>query len=225
MDEIGELPLTTQVAFLRVLQDRRVKPVGSPSEVDVDCRVIAATNRDLMAEIEAGNFREDLYYRLNVIQLELPPLRERGHDVKDLIEHYMAYYAEQMNRPIRGIAASALRVLLNYPYPGNVRELQNIMERAVTLTDGEMIDLEALPYRMQDGSLDRVTQEMAIPEEGIDLEGMVAKLETTMIKKALQRSGGVRKEAAKLLGITFRSMRYRLDKYGIDPDKMDTWAV
>ena len=217
LDEVGELPLKTQVNFLRVLQERKVKPVGSAREVPFDCRIIAATNRDLRAEVEEGSFREDLFYRLNVIQIELPPLRARGGDIKLLIEHYVRKYAERLGVPVRGVEAEAMRVLLNYSYPGNVRELQNIIERAVTLERGELIGVDVLPFDLQDESFTRATEDIEIPEEGIELEAMVARLEITLIQKALERSEGVRKEAARLLGISFRSMRYRLDKYDIDP--------
>ena len=218
LDEIGELPLQTQVNFLRVLQEKKVKPVGSAREVPVDCRIIAATNRDLREEIAEGRFREDLFYRLNIIPIDLPPLRERDGDIKLLLEHYVNKYANSLNSPVRGIAADAMKILLNYSYPGNVRELQNIIERAVTLETKELISTDVLPFQLQDEPFSRATEEIEIPEEGLDLEAMVAKLEITLIEKALERTGGVRKEAAGLLGISFRSMRYRLDKYGINPD-------
>jgi two-component system, NtrC family, response regulator PilR len=216
LDEIGELPLGTQVRFLRVLQERMIKPVGSATEVAIDCRVIAATNRSLREEIAAGRFREDLYYRLNVITLELPPLRERAEDLRLLINHFVARLAAEMGRPIEGVSADAMRLMLNYSYPGNVRELQNIIERAVTLERERLISAEVLPYQLQKERIDQAAEHVEIPEEGINLEAMVEDLERTMIRKALERSGGVKKEAAKLLGITFRAMRYRLDKYGMD---------
>jgi two-component system response regulator PilR (NtrC family) len=204
------------VRFLRVLQERMIKPVGSATEVAIDCRVIAATNRSLREEIAAGRFREDLYYRLNVITLELPPLRERAEDLRLLINYFVQRLSREMERPIEGVSADAMRLLLNYSYPGNVRELQNIIERAVTLERDRIISAEVLPYQLQKERVDQAAEHVEIPEEGISLEAMVEDLERTMIRKALERSGGVKKEAAKLLGITFRSMRYRLDKYGMD---------
>jgi two-component system response regulator PilR (NtrC family) len=216
LDEIGELPLGTQVRFLRVLQERMIKPVGSATEVAIDCRIVAATNRDLREEIQAGRFREDLYYRLNVIALELPPLRDRPEDLRVLIEHFVKKFAAEMGRDIIGVSAGALQFQLNYSYPGNVRELQNIIERAVTLEREQLISTEVLPYQLQRERIDQAAEHVEIPEEGIDLEAMVENLERTMMRKALERSGGVKKEAARLLGITFRSMRYRLDKYGMD---------
>jgi two-component system response regulator PilR (NtrC family) len=216
LDEIGELPLATQVRFLRVLQERMIKPVGSATEVAIDCRIIAATNRSLREEVAAGRFREDLYYRLNVITLDLPPLRERTEDLRLLINHFVQKLSREMGRDIKGVSADAMRLLMNYSYPGNVRELQNIIERAVTLERDTMISAEVLPYQLQKERVDQAAEQVEIPDEGINLEAMVEDLERTMIRKALERSGGVKKEAAKLLGITFRSMRYRLDKYGMD---------
>jgi two-component system response regulator PilR (NtrC family) len=213
LDEIGELPHNTQVKLLRVLQERRVKPVGGNVEVPLDCRVVAATNRDLRTEVQEGRFREDLYYRLNVIPIGLPPLRARGSDVRLLIEHFVDEYATRMGVDIEGVDSEAMRILLNYAYPGNIRELQNIVERAVTLTRGQMIGVDVLPAHLQEDSFSRVAQDLEVPAEGLDLEGMVEKLERSLISKALDRTSGVKKEAAELLGISFRSLRYRLKKY------------
>ena len=219
LDEVGELPLNTQVRLLRVLQEKKVKPVGSAQELDIDCRIVAATNRDLREEVKEGRFREDLFYRLNVIAIELPPLRKREGDIKLLIEHYVQYYARQMNSPVRRVSSEVMQILLNYEYPGNIRELQNIIERGVTLEMSGELTTSVLPYQLQNTTFSRVTQDIEIPELGIDLEGMVAELEISLIKKALERTDGVRTEAAKLLGISFRSLRYRLDKYGIEPEE------
>ncbi|QDG49936.1 sigma-54-dependent Fis family transcriptional regulator [Persicimonas caeni] len=213
LDEIGELPQNTQVKLLRVLQERTIKPVGGNAEISVDCRVVAATNRDLREEIAEGRFREDLYYRLNVIPIDLPPLRARGSDVKLLIEHFVDVYASRMGVEIDGIDSEAMRILLNYNYPGNVRELQNIVERAVTLTRGSMIGVDVLPPHLQEDSFSRVARDLEVPAEGLDLEGMVEELERSLISKALERTSGVKKDAAELLGISFRSLRYRLKKY------------
>ena len=219
LDEVGELPLSTQVRLLRVLQERKIRPVGATDEVEVDCRIVAATNRDLSEEVSAGRFREDLYYRLHVIALELPPLRRREGDIKLLIEHYVERFAEKMGSPVTGVSAEAMQLLLNHDYPGNIRELQNIIERGVTLEMGERIGVEVLPPQLRGASsFHRATEEIEIPQGGIDLEAMVAKLEITLIEKALERADGVRTEAAKILGISFRSLRYRLDKYQIEPD-------
>lgn len=221
LDEVGELPQNTQVKLLRVLQEKRVKPVGGNKEEDVACRILAATNRDLRQEVEQGNFREDLFYRLNVIPIELPPLREREGDVRLLIEHFVEEFSEDMGVEIEGIEADAMRIMLNYSYPGNVRELQNVIERAVTLCRNQMITQDVLPYHMQEDSLGQVTSDMEIPEGGIDLEGVVERLEKSLIEKALARTDGVKKEAAELLGISFRSFRYRLKKYEMSQEDTD----
>jgi two-component system response regulator PilR (NtrC family) len=213
LDEVGELPSNTQVKLLRVLQEKKVKPVGGNREVDVDCRVLAATNRDLKEEVDEGSFREDLFYRLNVIPIQLPPLREREGDVRLLIEHFIEEFSEDMGVHIEGVEADAMRLMLNYSYPGNVRELQNVIERAVTLARGDMITVEVLPFSLQEDSFGQVTADMEIPPGGMDLEGVVEKLERSLIEKALERTEGVKKDAAELLGISFRSFRYRLKKY------------
>ena len=222
LDEIGELPMSMQVKLLRVLQERSVKPVGAVREHSVDCRIVAATNRDLKAMVGDNEFREDLYYRLNVIQISVPALRERREDVPLLVQHFLQKYAGELNKKMVGVERSAMDLLLAYPYDGNVRELENIIERAVTLEIGELITVDSLPYHMQSGgSLVQWTSDLEIPEDGLELDAIVENLERNLITKALRRSGGVRKEAARLLGISFRSMRYRLDKYEIDVDEVD----
>ncbi len=222
LDEIGELPMSMQVKLLRVLQERQVKPVGAVREESVDCRVVAATNRDLKQMVTDNEFREDLYYRLNVIQLSVPALRERREDVPLLVQHFLQKYTGEMSKRIVGVERSAMDLLLAYPYDGNVRELENIIERAVTLEVGELITVDSLPYHMQSGgSLAQWTSDLEIPDEGLELDAIVENLERNLIEKALRRTGGVRKGAAKLLGISFRSMRYRLDKYEIDADDVD----
>ncbi len=222
LDEIGELPMSMQVKLLRVIQERRIKPVGQAVEQDIDCRVVAATNKDLKQMVSEGTFREDLFYRLNVIQLAIPPLRERRPDIPLLVQHFIEKYSRDMAKEIRGVERDAMDLLLNYPYDGNVRELENIVERAVTLETTDMITVESLPYHMQKGNnLVHWASDFEIPEDGVDLDGIVENLERNLITKALRRTQGVRKEAAKLLGISFRSMRYRLDKYGIDADDLD----
>lgn len=222
LDEVGELPMSMQVKLLRVLQERAIKQVGAVQEKAVDIRVVAATNRDLKAMVDANEFREDLYYRLNVIQLMIPALRERREDLPLLIQHFLQKYADDLGKEIRGVERSAMDLLLSYPYDGNVRELENIIERAVTLEPGDMVTTESLPMHMQSGSnLLQWAGDLEIPEDGLDLDAIVENLERNLITKALRRSGGVRKGAAKLLSISFRSMRYRLDKYDIDADGVD----
>ncbi|RVU44933.1 sigma-54-dependent Fis family transcriptional regulator [Lujinxingia sediminis] len=218
LDEVGELPPSVQVKLLRVLQERKVRPVGDAAEREVTCRIVAATNRDLRQEVQEGRFREDLYYRLSVIPVEMPPLRERGGDVQLLLEHFLHRYAEEIGNPIEGIDARALAILTAYAYPGNVRELQNIVERAVTLETGALITPESLPYHLQEESFSRVARQIDVPEEGVDMEKLVEELERNLIARALERAGGVKTEAARLLNISFRALRYRLDKYGLNDD-------
>ncbi|TXD42968.1 sigma-54-dependent Fis family transcriptional regulator [Lujinxingia vulgaris] len=218
LDEVGELPQSVQVKLLRVLQERKVRPVGDSAEREVSCRIVAATNRDLRQEVQEGRFREDLYYRLSVIPVEMPPLRERGADVQLLLEHFLHRYAEEIGNPIEGIDARALAILTAYAYPGNVRELQNIVERAVTLETGSLITPESLPYHLQEENFSRVARQIDVPEEGVDMEKLVEELERNLIARALERAGGVKTEAARLLNISFRSLRYRLDKYGLNDD-------
>ncbi len=214
LDEISELPLNLQVKLLRVLQEKRVKRVGSVQEEVIDCRIIAASNKNLRTLVDEGKFREDLYYRLNVIQIDLPPLRERREDIALLVQHFVDKYSREHGKSFRGVGEGAMKILLNYPYPGNIRELENIIERMVTLEIGEWLSKEGLPYHMmQEQSFKQLTTELEIPEEGLDLEGMVEQLERNLLIKALKRTGGIRKQAADLLGISFRSIRYRLDKY------------
>ncbi len=221
LDEIGELPLSMQVKLLRVLQERKVKRVGSVREEAVTCRIIAASNRNMRDMIREGKFREDLYYRLNVIEIPLPPLRERREDLGLLIDHFIKKYAERYKKVCNGLDSEAAKILMNYPYPGNIRELENIVERLVTLETGELLTKDGLPYHMmQEQSFNKLAEDMEIPDEGLDLEAMVERLERNLLTKALRKAGGVRKKAAQLLGISFRSIRYRLDKYGIGDEEI-----
>lgn len=220
LDEIGELPLGAQVRLLRVLQEKKVKPVGGVEEISIDVRIVAATNRELKEEVEQGRFREDLYYRLNVIPIELPPLRERGHDVQLLLKHFVRHYSEELGVTVEGISAPALAILLDYDYPGNVRELQNIVERAVTLELTTMIGVEALPPTLRPSQ--RPIGRIEVPPEGMDLEDTLQTYERGLLEAALEQSGGVKTEAARLLGISFRSFRYRLQKLGLDDDESNT---
>jgi two-component system response regulator PilR (NtrC family) len=211
LDEIGEMPLPLQVKLLRALQDRRVKPVGGVEDVEVDARIIAATNRDLAAEVKAGRFREDLFYRLNVIQVKVPPLRERREDVLVLAEHFLKRFAKEMGRPGLTLSKSALGALADYSFPGNVRELENIIERGVTLAEGDVIDVTDLPVsiRSHPPAVNAPVTEIG---PGFDLQGFLDDIERKYLEKALEQSKGVKLEAAKLLGLTFRSFRYRFKK-------------
>ncbi|MEZ4459691.1 MAG: sigma-54 dependent transcriptional regulator [bacterium] len=225
LDEIGELPLPAQVRLLRVLQEKKVKHVGGVEEISVDCRVIAATNRDLRAEVEAGRFREDLFYRLSIIPIELPPLRKRSGDIPLLLEHFLKHYADEIGNPIEGISRDALKVLLDYGYPGNVRELQNILERAVTLETQPMISVDVLPAFVREAHPSAAPATMDLPATGVQLDDVLAGLEHRLLSQALERTGGNKTDAAKLLGISFRSLRYRLKKSGLDDDESESLDI
>jgi two-component system response regulator PilR (NtrC family) len=216
LDEIGELPVSMQVKLLRVLQERKVKRVGGVQEKEIDVRVVAATNRDLEAEVEKSTFRQDLYYRLNVIQIRLPPLRERREDIPLLADHFLRKFGAEHGRTINGIDPDALSALVAHSFPGNVRELENLIERAVTLAPGDRVSVDTFPAL---SSLSPAAPALGpapgLPEAGIDLEKVVEDFERNLIVKALDRTRGNRTEAARVLGVTFRSLRYRLSKLGI----------
>jgi two-component system response regulator PilR (NtrC family) len=230
LDEVGELPMSMQVKLLRVLQDRSFRPVGSTENVKVDVRVISATNRNLEEGIVKGTFREDLYYRLNVINIRTPALRERREDIPELIEHFLRKFSLGMGKAISTLSSAAMQAVLSYDFPGNVRELENTMERAVALEGSGEISLESLPPTLQKLT-SRDHKATAAPvansaqppkasainfEKGaVNLEKIVGEIEKEYILKALEKTGGVKKKAAELLGITFRSIRYRIAKYGI----------
>ncbi len=217
LDEVGELPLALQVKLLRVLQEKRVRAVGSDTEVAVDVRVLAATNRDIEGEVKAGRFRQDLYYRLNVIRIGLPPLRERSGDVAKLADRFFRRFAQEMDKDVRALSPDVVRALDRYAFPGNVRELENLMERAVALATGPTIGLGDLPSEVSGvASLPTPLIGAELPEGGTMLDDVLGEMERRLLLQALDRSQGVRKAAAKLLGITFRSLRYRLEKHGID---------
>jgi two-component system response regulator PilR (NtrC family) len=219
LDEIGELSLGLQVKLLRALQERKVKPIGDTAETEVDVRVVAATNRELEEEVARNAFRSDLYYRLNVIEVRLPPLRQRREDIPLLIDHFVRRYGVEQEKRLAGVTPEAMKVLQAYDYPGNVRELENIVEHAVTMASGPRIDVGDLPRLRQTaatGASDGA--QVALPDEGFDLDRALADYERVIVLKALEQSGGVRKRAARLLGITFRSLRYRLAKLGLADD-------
>ena len=217
LDEISELPLLMQVKLLRVLQDKEFKRVGGTEDIRVDVRIISATNKDLEEAVKEKHFREDLFYRLNVIQIKLPPLRDRKEDIPILAGHFLKKYSEELNKNILKTSPEALQILLNYEYPGNVRELQNIIERAVALESSQELTVHNLSsYLSEQPLLRKGPIDIEIPNEGIDLEKMVEDLERTLLLKALDKTKGIKKKAAELLRINFRSMRYRLEKYGLN---------
>jgi len=215
LDEVGEVPLQLQAKLLRVLQERELRRVGANDDRKVDVRIVAASNRNLEDQVKEGTFREDLYYRLNVVELRMPALRERPEDIPLLIEHF---YVKLVQQPYTkdDITPEAMKVLLAYLYPGNVRELENIVERCLIIGDRK-ITLESLPQQVLNcGSDAPATVELA--PEGMNLEEYLDSVEKTFLQQALARSGGVKKRAAELLGLTFRSFRYRLAKFGMDDE-------
>lgn len=223
LDEIGELSLAMQVKLLRFLQDHKIRMVGGVQEISVDTRVVAATNRDLSQLVQAGAFREDLFYRLNVIGLHLPPLRERREDIPVLVMHFIEKYRKELGRDdIRGVSPEVMDILSTHEFKGNVRELENIVEHAMTFASDDRITPDALPEGLRTSSRsDRSQQDsiFRVPEDGMDLEALLADIERRLLLDALSRCGGVRKNAADLLGISFRSIRYKLAKYGLGDEE------
>ena len=215
LDEIGDLSLTLQVRLLRVVEEKRFKPLGSTQEIEVDIRLISATNQDLEQKVTAGQFREDLYYRLNVIPIRIPPLRERKEDIPVLVEHFLKKYSKELGKETPKISSSALSFLMEYGFPGNVRELEHIIERCVALETGNIILPESLVISDFKKKKHLLKEEAELPSEGIDLEKKLAQIEKKYILEALKRSKGVKKEAAKLLNLSFRSFRYKLQKHGL----------
>ncbi len=208
LDEIGEMPINLQAKLLRVLEHGSFRRVGGTTDIKVDVRVISATNKDIKAEIASGRFREDLYYRLNVVPIHIPPLRERKEDIPLLVEHFLSKIS---NQP-RKISSGAMRMFLGFPWKGNVRELENVIERTVLLTEKEEITPADLPNEILGYTTD--TKEIPeLTEAGIDIDAIIGDIEKKYLLKALEKSGGVKKEAAKLLNLSFRSFRHRLSKY------------
>ena len=212
LDEIGDISATVQVKLLRVLQEREFERVGGTQTLSFDSRIIAATNQNLEEAIGQSRFREDLFYRLNVFSIELPPLRDRKEDIPALVESFCHQQARQSNRPIPGIEQRALEVMLNYTWPGNVRELQNVIERAAILADGAQIDLEHLPVAMDASRPGHVI----LPEGDVDFDEEMENFERRLILHAYEQSDKVKARTAKMLGIDRNRLRYKLKKYGID---------
>jgi two-component system, NtrC family, response regulator PilR len=207
------------VKLLRVLQERKYRRLGGTEEVEADIRVIAATNRDLSKMVAEGTFREDLFYRINVIPIRLPALRERVEDIPLLAEHFVEHFARQMGKSVTGISGAALACLKAYPWPGNIRELENAMERAVALERTPSILVESLPEQLRGATAAATAvgaaQSESFPDAGFDLEQHVQHIEREYIAEALRRAGGVKVKAAELLGMSFRSFRYYMKKYDL----------
>ena len=217
LDEVGELPLTIQVKLLRAIQERVIRRVGGTEDNKVEVRIIAATNRDLEDMVKKGGFRQDLFYRLNVINIRTPSLRERPEDIALLANHFLKKYNDRLTKTVGGISAEAMDMLKKYDYPGNVRELENIIERTVALEGGATILPESLPpfVNTPTGRKLASTHEIQITDEGLDLDKIMGQMEKELLIKAIHAANGVKKKAAKLLNITFRSMRYRVEKYSL----------
>jgi len=211
LDEIGDVPLSTQVKLLRVLQEKELERVGGEETITVDVRVITATNKNLMKMVEENKFREDLFYRLQVIPIDLPPLRDRTSDIPMLVEHFLEKKAAQLNKKRPRMNENAVRELLNYYWPGNVRELENVIERAVVLCEGEEIGLNDLPILLGDPS----KMSLSLPREDLPLDQALEDLERQLIGRALEKSKGVKTEAARILGLKTSALYYKLEKYNM----------
>jgi DNA-binding NtrC family response regulator len=218
LDEIGDVPPSIQVKLLRVLQEREFERLGGTKTLKVDVRLIAATNRDLRAALEEGTFREDLYYRLNVVPISIPPLREHKEDIPDLVEHFISRFGQDSAKEIRGITPAAMRMLIDYHWPGNVRELENIIERAVAFSDGPLIDAPDIRLDLSPsvGQTEAAGSDSAgpFPPPGTSLE----RFEDEIIREALHRAHGNKSQAARLLGLSRNAFRYRLARIGV-PDE------
>ena len=222
LDEVGDMPLHAQVAVLRALAQRSVVPVGGVEEIEVDVRIVAASHRDLAVQVAEDSFRDDLYYRLNVVRIDLPPLRDREGDIELLSHHFVRQFADEYRKPISGISSEGMAQLRHFGWPGNIRELRNAMERAVALEQGETISLESLPETVREArggaATDSGGQEREIPFEGVELDNILGDVERRYLELALQRTAGNRTQAAELLGMSYRSFRYRLEKFGLDDE-------
>jgi len=218
LDEIGELTPPMQVKLLRVLQEHRVRPVGGSQEIEVNVRVLAATNRDLEKAVREGSFREDLFYRLNVLHVHLPPLRQRGEDLPQLARHFVERTCAAFETPAKRLTPDALRVLQAYSWPGNVRELENVIERTVALEASEIISSGSLPEHLRGSPGEQPTDQVGLPEEGLDLEEYLESTRLSLMRQALQRTGGQQKKASELLRMSYRAFRYHAEKLGLVRD-------
>ena len=214
LDEIGEMSLTMQVKLLRALQERKIRKVGGNAEEAIDVRVIAATNQNLEERIAKGDFREDLFYRINVIPIQLPPLRQRREDIPLLVDFFLQKYCAEMNLSPRQISIDAMRMLEGYDWPGNVRELENMIERTLALSHAETITTKDMPVQLLTHRKSHA-EIISLPEEGLDLEAYLEDIRAQLMVQALERTGGVQTQAAELLGMSFRSFRYYAKKAGL----------
>lgn len=214
LDEITETSSALQVKLLRAIQEREIVPVGDTRPITVDLRILVATNRDLAKEVREGRFREDLFYRLNVIHIEVPPLRDRMEDIPLLMDHFLKALCDRRGKPVPTFSRDAVKALMSYGFPGNVRELENIVERGVALATEDIIGVDLLPSEI--GRMEEMVPLSGFPEdESVRLDVLLERYERQIIERALDRAGGNRTKAADLLGVSFRSLRYRLKKYGM----------
>lgn len=210
LDEIGDLPSLTQSKILRVLQEKEVRRIGGRDSIKVDVRIIAATNKDLEKEMREGRFREDLYYRLRVVTVELPPLRQRKEDIPELVEHFIDKYNREFGKRVKGIEDSAMKALTEYPWPGNVRQLESVIERAVLMCDSDIIKVEEIKTELRIPSASGL-HDIEIPDEGLNFE----ELEKELLKKAMEKANNVATKAARLLGMSYKTFWYRWEKFGL----------
>jgi len=213
LDEITEIPALLQVKLLRAIQVREIRRVGDTKDIKTDVRLIAASNRDLEDAVQEGILREDLFYRLNVIPIQLPPLRERREDIPLLVAHFLQKFSKELGKDVRGVTPEAMAVLERYRWPGNIRELENVLERAIVLGAGEMLSVDALPESVRRERPVKGLDSVELPEDGLDLEATLDAIESRYLQRALDRTGGVQTKAAELLKMTFRQFRYKLQKH------------
>ena len=215
LDEITEIPPLLQVKLLRAIQTREIRRVGDTKDMKTDVRLIAASNRNLEDAVKDGILREDLYYRLNVIPIQLPPLRERREDIPLLVAHFLQKFGKDLGKQARGVAPEAMIVLERYHWPGNIRELENVLERAIVLGAGDVLGIESLPETLRRERPVKGMEAVDLPEDGLDLEATLDTIERGYLQRALDRTGGVQTKAAELLKMTFRQFRYKLQKHSL----------
>jgi two-component system response regulator PilR (NtrC family) len=215
LDEITEIPPLLQVKLLRAIQTREIRRVGDTKDIKTDVRLIAASNRNLEDAVTEGVLREDLYYRLNVIPIQLPPLRERREDIPLLVAHFLQKFGKDLGKEARGVAPEAMIVLERYHWPGNIRELENVLERAIVLGAGDVLGIESLPETLRRERPVKGMEAVELPEDGLDLEATLDTIERGYLQRALDRTGGVQTKAAELLKMTFRQFRYKLQKHSL----------
>jgi two-component system response regulator PilR (NtrC family) len=215
LDEITEIPPLLQVKLLRAIQLREIRRVGDTKDIKIDVRLIAASNRDLEAAVRDGVMREDLFYRLNVLPIHLPPLRERREDIPLLVAHFLQKFGKDLNKEVRSVTPEGMAVLERYHWPGNIRELENALERAIVLGSEDMLGADALPESVRRGRPVKGAEPVDLPDDGLDLEGTLDDLERRYLQRALEKTGGVQTKAAELLRMTFRQFRYKAQKHNL----------